>query len=133
MAQPSSPRAVRSPGDSRRRRKRTGRSSRNLRSWSSKSWTGLRPPRGAKKFDALEKIKGERAAFEEDGSLPTVVPAKEYRRRLTKAREVLRKAYVDARSDYTKDRRGTEAERVCKELVQLEAIWAMMSLIGKPA
>ena len=88
--------------------------------------------RKAGSFELLEKIKNERIDFERDGTIPTVIPAKEYRRRLERPRDVLRKAFLKARSDYTRARLDVEAERVMKELANLQAVWNTVSFLGRP-
>jgi hypothetical protein len=72
-------------------------------------------------IDAVEQIKDQRAAFEKDGTLPTVVSTKDYQQEMKKARETLLRAYEAAVGDYTKARMDDQAEAVKNERKGFEA------------
>jgi len=89
--------------------------------------------RKARNLKAVEKIKAERREFEINGTLPTVVGAKEYRRQIARARKVLKDAYTKAVGDYVAARLDTDAERTRLEMEMRQALWSSVSVLGNPS
>lgn len=88
--------------------------------------------RKARDFAGVERIKAEREIFRSDGTLPTVVPAREYRRRIAKPREMLLRALSQASVDDLRAGKDADASRLRKEIAHQRAIWETVSRIGRP-
>jgi hypothetical protein len=71
--------------------------------------------------DAVRAIAQQREAFEKSGKIPDVVPTRDYRNQLVKARTALGKAYRDASRSYLKARKDEEANRLKEKWQVLES------------